>query len=315
MRGSGGRPRRRRARSRRRAARAGQGAAPVRLGQDPIARSRQTDAASGTMLTGLVVGALATHAVFTLGVGAIATAFATERGAAGESIRVQIQSTPTSSVLVPEPTADVESAAPAAAKPVVAKPVVAKPVAKPRPVEATRRRKSRPAAKVQPSAAPPPRRIVGADFGSTIKGGDGPSIAVGNALDGHTASAAVGPSKAQSRRSDAVPNTAAVSRNRVATIVPTNNAKVVKPKRHKQVVPDYPPLLKAQGLEANVVVEVQITANGLVKSVEIVAPAKQREFNAAAKAAALKEKFQPATRNGVAIAFRLTFTYRYRISR
>lgn len=313
----GRRRRQRLARARRRAARAGQGAAPVRLGKDPIAHSRQTDVASGTLLLGLTAGALATHVVFTLGVGAIATAFATERVAVGERIQVQIQSSPPA--LAPLPVAATEPKPETTVD--VAPEAELKREPEPKPVIAKRRRRAKPV-KVRPPvpapAAVPPRRIVGADFASTVKGGGGPSIAVGNALDGHTERAATSPSEVKRHPVEALaePSTRASpgSRNRVAAIVPTSGVKVVKPRRHRQVIPAYPPLLKAQGIEANVVVEVQIAANGLVKGVEIVAPAKQGEFNSAAKAAALREKFRPATRDGVAIAFRLTFTYRYRIN-
>ena len=108
--------------------------------------------------------------------------------------------------------------------------------------------------------------------------------------------------------------TPAPSKNRRATRVPKKGVKLVKPKRKNRVKPAYPELLRAQGVEDNVVVKVTISRTGAVTAVEIIAPSKYDELNTAARAAAKKERFEPATKNGKAVEFTLSFTYRFRLS-
>ena len=90
--------------------------------------------------------------------------------------------------------------------------------------------------------------------------------------------------------------------------------KLVKPKRLQRIKPAYPPTLRAQGIEANVVVKVEVDATGKVTQVEIISPAKESEFNEAAKRAARQEKFSPATKDGKAIPYSISYTYRFRIN-
>ncbi len=310
--------RHRRGRERRRVARAGLGAPVVRLGQDPLKRH---DSASIAQLAALVVGALIAHGALLFGAGMVASAFATEKKpSVAEPVIVRFEAMEPE---VPKAATPIQKTA---APTVSENPKVREELSPPIKVKTKarkRRVKRRSVAKkpnpvpLQPSTAP--RRIVGANLGSTVQGGNGPVIAIGNALDGHSGTAAQAPVPyRRPAKTQPAPRTKTKPYsgrgNRIARALPQKGITLTKPKRSQKVTPTYPPLLKAQGIEANVIVEVEITATGSVQGVAIVAPAKQREFNLAAKAAALKEKFKPATRNGVAVAYRLTFTYRYRIS-
>jgi protein TonB len=301
------RDRKRAARDKRLSARDGVKAKPARVGEDPLLRSERTDAKQAWMIPLLLVGAAVAHLAFTVGIGAVADAFALSDGdAEDEKIIVEITEPPPpiepEPVVEPEPEPEPE-------------PVIEEPKPKPEPkVKPEPEPEPEPPPEVEPPK-PPPRRVIGLDLGATVEGGTGPAFATGNALDGKTEKKAVDPKDV---KQDPGPSTEVVkgptSPNRVATIVPRKNVKIVKPKRKQRVKPEYPAILKAQGIEGNVVVEVQISAEGIVKSVEIIAPAKEAEFNEAAKLAAMKEIFEPATRDGKAISFRLSFTYRYRIS-
>jgi protein TonB len=162
-----------------------------------------------------------------------------------------------------------------------------------------------------PTAAPPPR-IVGLSLESTTDGGDGPAFSVGNTRDGETAKEAVDPRKVAPRGA-APPTTAPVSRNQVASRVPTAGVKYVLPRRRKPSQPAYPETLKAQGIEADVTVLVKLAADGSVESVSIVKGSGHPELDQAARAAAQGEAFEPATRDGVAVPYTLSFTYRFRL--
>jgi protein TonB len=162
-----------------------------------------------------------------------------------------------------------------------------------------------------PTAAPPPR-IVGLSLESTTEGGDGPAFSVGNTRDGETAKKAVDPSKV-APRGTAPPTMAPVSRNQVASRVPTAGVTYVLPKRRKPSQPPYPETLKAQGIEADVTVLVKLAADGRVETVTIVKGSGHPEFDQAARAAAQGEAFEPATRDGVAVPYTLSFTYRFRL--
>ncbi len=72
--------------------------------------------------------------------------------------------------------------------------------------------------------------------------------------------------------------------------------------------------MRAQGIEANVVVEVSIDVTGKVKKARIVDGSKYSDMNEQALIAARKETFSPATRDGVAIPFTITYTIRFRLN-
>jgi len=145
--------------------------------------------------------------------------------------------------------------------------------------------------------ATPRRRIVGISFESTVAGGNGPKFAVGNSRLGRTDRIA---SEPQSRPP-----------NRVATRTP--GAVVVKPSRIERIEPDYPALLRAQGIEGDVMVLIAIDSRGKVERVELLRPARHEELNRAALDAAGRERFSPATKDGEPIRYTLRFTYRFRL--
>ena len=169
-------------------------------------------------------------------------------------------------------------------KKAAARPVVADPVG--------RTAKPKPVAKV--------RRVVGLSYESTVEGGNGPTFAVGNTRMG------------RSSRRAAAPKTVRPL-NQVAQL-PEAKVVLVRPQRVKRIKPVYPPRYRAQGLEGDVVVSLQIGADGRIVSLRVVRPAKHPAFNESARAAARRERFSPATRDGVPIPFRISFTYRFRLN-
>jgi protein TonB len=183
----------------------------------------------------------------------------------------------------------------------------------PAPVPRVERAKPPPAPKPPPAgpkdAAPPPR-VVGLSLESTVEGGEGPGFAVGNTALGRTADRAVAP-EAVAR--SGLATDAARASNAVATRIPSAGVRYAMPQRKRVINPVYPELLKSQGIEADVTVMLSLDASGAVAGVKIVKPAPYPEFNEAARKAALAEQFLPATRDGIAIPYSLSFTYRFRL--
>jgi protein TonB len=157
----------------------------------------------------------------------------------------------------------------------------------------------------------PQRRIVGLNLESTVAGNGGPSFAVGNTRMGRTERVAENPDEAKPLERPKEPPPP----NAVATRVPTAAKSVlVRPKPIGGMSePSYPDLYQAQGLEADVGVRVRIDASGAVVEVEIVSPSQHPEFNESARRTAMAQRFSPATRDGAAIDFTITFTYRFRL--
>jgi protein TonB len=170
-----------------------------------------------------------------------------------------------------------------------------------------------------PEANRPRRRVVGLSFESTVTGGSGASFAVGNTRMGITASRAEDPRDVEKLRPagrealvDPGPR-ASSGANRVATRLPAAGATYTKPKRISKTELEYPGVLKAQGIEGNVVVLIRITTEGGVSKVKVIKSSGYREFDEAARRAAERERFEPATRDGEAVAYNLKYTYRFRI--
>jgi protein TonB len=162
----------------------------------------------------------------------------------------------------------------------------------------------------------PPVRVVGISLEATTEGGDGPAFGVGNTLGGKTEAVAAKPVKSgppgpAAGVASAAPS--ATGANRAATRIPTLGSKIVLPKRRRPRMPSYPADLKSQGIEADVTVMVNLDATGKVTSVKVIAPSPHAAFNQAAEAAARGEDFEPAMRDGVAMPYTLSFTYRFRI--
>lgn len=156
----------------------------------------------------------------------------------------------------------------------------------------------------------PPRRVVGLSLESTVTAGRGPAFAVGNTRMGDTGKVAAEPKEV--RPIGGAPS-AAKGSNAAADFVPTGGAAVVKPRRLAEPKLGYPPALKAQGIEGDVAVLIRIGADGAVGDVRIVKSSGVRELDAAARAAAERERFAPATRDGAPIEYTLKYTYRFRI--
>jgi TonB family protein len=88
------------------------------------------------------------------------------------------------------------------------------------------------------------------------------------------------------------------------------------PKQTKFVTADYPPEAKAQGIEAEVVLLLDINTAGKVDSAGIAEPAVPAGmgFDEAAMAAALQFEFTPARQAGVPIAVQITYRYRFTLT-
>jgi periplasmic protein TonB len=164
----------------------------------------------------------------------------------------------------------------------------------------------------RPPVEPPttPRRVVGLSLESTVTAGSGPAFAIGNTRTGETGDKAAEPADVRPMGGSPA---AAKGSNAAADFVPTGDAAVVKPRRLAEPRLDYPAALKAQGIEGDVAVLIRIGADGAVGDVRIVKSSGVQELDAAARAAAQRERFSPATRDGEAIEYTLKYTYRFRI--
>jgi protein TonB len=165
----------------------------------------------------------------------------------------------------------------------------------------------------EPDAAP--RRIVGLNLESTVEG-NGPSFATGTSRMGQTNTRATDPTQAK-RAPAAAPAPAPAPQpgggQRVASHIPTRDTQFEKPKRLRPNRPEFPAALKAQGIEGDVTVRVDIAATGAVTSVTIVSSSGHPAFDDAAKRAAASERFAPAIRDGNPVPFSLSYSYRFRI--
>lgn len=169
----------------------------------------------------------------------------------------------------------------------------------------------------EPVAEPPKprRRVVGISMESTVSGGAGPAFAVGNTRMGRTQEKAEDPGKVEKlapARTSRV-GSREVGPNRVASSLPVDGAKLKKPKRIGAANLSYPPHLKAKGIDGDVVVLVRITTVGSVAKVKVVKSSGYPEFDEAARRAATKERYQPATRGGEPVEYSLKYTYRFRV--
>lgn len=164
----------------------------------------------------------------------------------------------------------------------------------------------------------PPPRIVGLSFESTVGegSGDGPAFAVGNTRMGETDKIAAKKEDVPKDRPPPVQGTEKPTvANQAATRIPVKGVTYTEAKyRGAQIKPDYPPTLKAQGVESDVEVLVFIDATGKVTNVKILRESPYPEFNEAAKKAALAQAWEPSTRNGEPMASTKKYSYRFRIT-
>jgi len=166
-----------------------------------------------------------------------------------------------------------------------------------------------------PVEAPKPVRVIGLSMESTTEGGSGPSFAVGNTRLGETAEKAVAPKDVSAvPAGPAAPAPTGPARsNRAASHIPVAGVTYTLPKRKRPQEPPFPATLKTQGIEGDVTVMVSIDETGHVTSVKILKETPYPEFTEAARATALAEEFEPATRDGVPMKYTLSFTYRFRL--
>ena len=163
-----------------------------------------------------------------------------------------------------------------------------------------------------------PLRVVGLSLDSTSEAGDGPAFAVGNTRMGQTAERADDPEQVKKEPAPVSASTAptakpAATGNRAASRIPTAKVKYTLPKQIRKQEPLYPATLKAQGIEGDVTVLVTIDESGKVTSVQIIKPSPYPEFNESARATAMAQRYEPATRDGVPVSNPLTYTYRFRL--
>jgi TonB family protein len=166
-----------------------------------------------------------------------------------------------------------------------------------------------PEKKPPPSKAPP--RVVGLSFESTTEGGEGPSFAVGNTREGKTAEKAQAPADVQ-KVAPPVAEVEDTKINKAASRIPVAGVKYENPTCEANK-PVFPETLKAQAIEGDVPVLVSLDETGKVVKVKVLKESPYPEFNEAARKAAFARTCKPATRDGVPIAFSVSFTYRFRL--
>jgi TonB family protein len=276
-----------------------------RLLRDPLERRESRVLSTLTSLR-LLAGAVVVH-------GLIITCFALLNGligsqpafGPGERLTVSIVEVPRP-VVEPPPVAEVP-AKEGPVEPEFAPPPV---VEKPRPPLPQPVKPKTPPVPEVVAQQPVPRRIVGLSLESTVQG-QGPAFATGTSRMARTERSAEDPERAAAAPGGGAAGAAATQR--AASRIPTRDAQFEKPKRMRGNEPAYPALLKAQGIEGDVLLSVSIDARGQVTSVSIVQSSGQADFDRAARQAAMDERFSPALRDGQPVAFTLTYSYRFRI--
>ena len=274
-------------------ARTQRGLTPAQAAFDPLMRASASKARRRWRFVAAILLSLLGH------VAAIVLGIASRSGIGGrparQEVKIEMRARP------PEPPPPKEPPPPPPEKPASA-PKVTKAPPPPLPVP--------------PPATPKPVRIVGLSLESTTEGGSGPSFAVGNTRQGETAEHAVAPKDiGPPPENTAAPtnSTGSGKGNQVASRIPVAGVKYEQPKRRHPKEPNYPATLKSQGIEGDVPVLVSIDTTGKVASVKILKPSPYPEFNEAARAAALAEDYDPATRDGVPMPMTISFTYRFRL--
>jgi periplasmic protein TonB len=288
--------------------------APRLLG-DPLERkeSRALSAIAGARL---LVAAVVLHGLVMVGFALVSRAVGEPRAFhPPERLQISIVETP-QAALPAEPELSKEEAPPVPEFAPLQEPKRAEPPPKKAPPPPAPAPAAAPAEEAV-APEPAPRRIVGLSLESTVEGA-GPAFATGTSRLGATDEQAVDPVQAAQRTGTAAaaaPRATATSAGaqRAATHIPTRDAQWVAPVRSSPSQPEFPATLKAQNLEGDVVVSVDISARGDVTRIAIVRGSGYPEFDEAARQAAKKERFSPALRDGQAVPFTLTYTYRFRI--
>lgn len=277
-----------------------------RLLPDPLER-RDSRASSALAAIRLVVAACVIHATVILGFALIGHLVGQQRTYhPPEHLNVKIVETPPPPPVVEEPPPEVAPVVPEFEAPPPPPKIEAAPKAPPKKPDTP---------SPTPEPEPAPRRIVGLSLESTVEG-KGPSFSTGTSRMGQTESRASDP--AQARRAPGpqpapAASTISGSAQRAASHIPTRDTQFEKPRRLKPNRPDFPAALKAQGIEGDVTVRVDIAESGAVTRVTVVQSSGYPAFDDAAKRAAASERFAPAIRDGNPVPFSLSYSYRFRI--
>ena len=291
---------------------------PEQLGHDPLKHNTSPTNIRLAAFASVGIGTTAFYGIIFVAFAAVGSA-PQKRLQPRQETRVEVRE-----FIAPAPIKEKE--APSLAKaPAPKKKIKKRAKAKPKPIQKQKLKKQAPppdpidlppAPEAAPKKTKNRRRIVGIDFSSTVTGGNGPSFGVGNTRMGGTEKTAADPSDIQALHKEP---TKPEHTNRAATRLPVAGVRLIKPKlanaNGDREQPPYPELLRKQGIEADVVVVVEISRHGKVTKVIIVDPSPYPEFTKAARAAAHSESYLPATRNGKAVAFTLGFTYRFRLDK
>jgi protein TonB len=290
--------------------------APKRVRRDPLRRARRSPLRRAARLVAYALVALGLHAGIVISVTGVGGALGSnETPPSVEKVVVRVVDPPP----LPAPIEKPEVAAletrvePEAPEPEAVQRVEPRPRPRkrsaPMPADPVDVREPEPAAQAESK-----RRVVGLSMESTVTGGSGPAFAVGNTRMGRTGDLAEDPGGVEKLSPSAKGSgSGETGPNRVASSVPGSSVKLVKPKRLSSPALVYPALLKSQGIEGNVAVMIRIAADGNVLSAKVLKSSGYPEFDAAARAAALKERFSPATRGGDPVEYTLKYTYRFRI--
>lgn len=157
-------------------------------------------------------------------------------------------------------------------------------------------------AKPVPPSAEPPKPVFGVTPDSVAPGGEGVAVPVGNTLMKE-------PDKELTPPDQVKP----YYQPEKAPFVPAKLVEVTEyPREKERVTPDYPPELRAQGVEGTVIVEVDIDASGVVVAARLKRPT-GLAFDEAALKAIRASSYYPARRGSDAVAIRVTIPVKFRL--
>ena len=149
-------------------------------------------------------------------------------------------------------------------------------------------------------ASAAPKKLVGLSLSATAPGA-GPAYRVGETVRGTTE---VGPGPEAS-----APTPAATGAGGVARVIALE-----LPRRLRPIEPLYPEEYRGHRIEGQVTIALRIDADGSVGGVEVITPSPHPGFNRSAVATAKRERFSPATQNGVPIPHTIRCTYHFKLS-
>ena len=285
---------------------------------DPLQTKSRSLASNVLFGAALILGTTSVHAGT---IGLFATVGETFRTPSKQQPKSEPISVVVTEVPPPEPEPPkVEKAQEPTQQPAAAAPPEPKP--KPKPKKRKRKPKRRP-----PPPPPDPvnqpekpqkkprkiRRVVGLSLGSTVKGGSGPSFAVGNTRMGVTKTEAQEAEtiKKLPKTKEKIPKA-----NRSATRLPIGlgGPALTKPIQVRPVLePQYPSEFRAQGLTVTIVISTTINSAGKATELKVIRGSKYPAFVEAALKTARRQRWKPAKRANKPIAYTITQTYTFRV--